>query len=126
MIEGIFNSPQYVQAKLLLNATALRHAALTSNLANVETPGYKRVDVSKSFDVQFQQAAAQNNMKSLAQLTPTISEDTTAAAVRPDGNNVSMDKELMEINRNSADYEFLSQYLSNNIMRLQQAIKSTN
>ena len=38
MIEGLFNQPNYVAAKKLLDVTALRHEALASNIANASTP----------------------------------------------------------------------------------------
>ena len=53
MIESLFSNPDYAASKALLDATALRHEALASNIANVETPGYKRVDIAPSFSEAF-------------------------------------------------------------------------
>jgi flagellar basal-body rod protein FlgB len=45
MISALFSQPNYVGAKKMLDATVLRHEAIASNLANIETPNYKRMDV---------------------------------------------------------------------------------
>jgi len=46
MIDALFADSYYTAAKKMLDVTALRHEAIASNLANVETPGYKRLDVA--------------------------------------------------------------------------------
>ncbi len=124
MVESILSSQSYVMAKKLLDASALRQEALASNVANAETPGYKRVDLAPDFDAQLRAAAKDSNVGALRALEPTLTFDKTAASVRPDGNNVSLDKELMQINRNTVEYQFLTQYLSSSLQKLQSAIRS--
>ena len=46
MIDGLFASANYQGVKKMLDATVLRQEAIASNLANIETPNYKRVDVA--------------------------------------------------------------------------------
>jgi len=58
MIDALFNQPNYLAAKKMLDVTVLRHEAIASNLANVEVPNYKRLDVSPSFESQLAQAVA--------------------------------------------------------------------
>lgn len=124
VIEGVFTGQNYLIAKRLLDASALRQEALAGNIANIETPGFKRMDVDKSFDAQLTQAVKNTNVEALMSLRPQLSVDTSAAAVRADGNNVSMDKELMEVNRNAVEYQFLTQYLSNNLQSIKNAINT--
>jgi flagellar basal-body rod protein FlgB len=45
MIEALFNQPNYLAAKKTLDAVVLRQQAIANNIANLETPGYKRVDL---------------------------------------------------------------------------------
>ena len=52
MIEALFNQPNYLAAKKTLDAVALRQEAINNNLANLETPGYKRVDLAPNFEQQ--------------------------------------------------------------------------
>jgi flagellar basal-body rod protein FlgB len=79
----------------LLDATALRHRVLTGNLANVDTPGYIRKDVA--FEDQLSEAVKSGN---LSEFAPQISEDRSVQP-RGDGNNVAIDTELSEINKNA-------------------------
>ena len=43
MIDQIYDRENYILAKKLLDVSHARHEALSGNLANAETPGYKRV-----------------------------------------------------------------------------------
>lgn len=56
MIDALFNQNGYLAAKKMLDATAVRQDAIASNIANVETPGYKRLDLAPTFQAQLQQA----------------------------------------------------------------------
>ena len=90
MIDGLFNQTNYVAAKKMLDATALRHEAIASNLANLETPHYKRVDVAPAFASELQQAVASKDAARIASVQPQLAADTTAVAVRKDGNTVQI------------------------------------
>lgn len=122
MIEGLYDRTNYLLAQARLDMVQARHKALASNLANIETPGYKRVDVSPAFESQLASAVASGDPARLRQVAPIMAEDQTAAAVRGDGNNVAMDRELLEINRNSLEHQFLTQYAGSNLNRLKTAI----
>jgi flagellar basal-body rod protein FlgB len=45
VVEPIFQSDNYVIARKMLDAAALRHEAIATNVANVETPGFRRLDI---------------------------------------------------------------------------------
>ena len=57
-----------------------------------------------------------------ATLQPTLEEDSHARSVRPDGNSVEMERELLQMNRNSAEHQFLSEVVSYNLKQLRMAI----
>lgn len=122
MIDQLLGRENYEMAKTLLDAAALRHEALAANLANIETPGYKRVDLSPDFARQLAEISAPAGSEGMAPPAPKLVEDTTSAAVRPDGNNVALDRELTEMSRNALEYEFLTQYASDSLRRLKSAI----
>ena len=63
MIEALFNQPNLLAAKRLLDVTAARHEAIASNLANIETPNYRRVDVAPSFERELQSAVASRDLQ---------------------------------------------------------------
>jgi flagellar basal-body rod protein FlgB len=74
VIEGLFSGNNYLAAKKLLDAAALRQSALASNIANVETPGYKRVDVDASFETQLVSATRKGETKELKLLQPQLAQ----------------------------------------------------
>ncbi|MEQ1850282.1 MAG: flagellar basal body protein [Chthoniobacteraceae bacterium] len=118
MIDNIFNSGTYAASKQLLDASALRHEALASNLANIETPGYKRVDLAPDFAKEF----AARLRSGGAATAPAIVQDADAPAQRKDGNNVVLDHELLAMNRNSAEYDALTEFVSGSLKQLRLAI----
>lgn len=122
MIDHLLSGENYQLAVRLLDASALRHEALATNLANVETPGFKRLDLSPDFARELQKFVDQPGSADLAGLQPTITPDLAARAVRPDGNNVELDRELLEMSRNAIEYEALTQFASESLKRLKTAI----
>ena len=120
MIESLFSDPTYTASKVLLDATAVRQEALASNIANAETPGYRRVDLAKSFNETF---AAQVKAGQVGQIPrPTIEQDPNIGSMREDGNNVQIDKELMAMGANSTQYDTLTEFVSQSLKQLQIAV----
>jgi flagellar basal-body rod protein FlgB len=123
VIDPIFQTDNYQLSRKLLDAAALRHEAIATNIANAETPGFRRLDVAPDFAVQLKaRLAAGDFSQSAASLRPTLAEDQTARSVRPDGNTVEIERELLAMNRNSVEYDYLTQVVSNNLKQLKLAI----
>jgi flagellar basal-body rod protein FlgB len=123
MIDPIFQTDNYQLARKLLDAAVLRHEAVATNIANAETPGFRRVDVAPDFAVQLKARVAAGDFgKTAGSIRPQLAEDQTARSVRPDGNTVEMERELMVMNRNAVEYEFLTEIVSNNLKQLKLAI----
>jgi len=83
----LFDTTQLALGAALRGATA-RQAALSDNLANVATPGYRRKDVN--FHETLSAAMQDGGDTSAAGFT---AQDDTAAPVRADGNSVDVDAE---------------------------------
>ncbi len=122
MIDQIMERENYVLAKKLLDVSHARHQAISANLANVETPGYKRTDLKADFAQELQKLASGNDVESIAQYEATFEKDFNSPNVRPDGNNVQMDSELLKMSENAMQYEFLTQYTANSMKRIKTAI----
>ena len=122
MIDGMFNQPNYVAAKKLLDFTALRHEALASNLANVETPHYKRVDIAPAFATELRHAIASGDPARLGDTRPHLATDTTAVTQRKDGNTVDLESELLRMNQNYLEHQVETQLVSGMMLRLRLAI----
>ena len=123
MIDPIFQTDNYQLARKLLDAAVLRHEAIATNVANAETPGFRRLDVATDFAVQLRARVAAGDLAQTASsLRPQLAEDQAARSVRPDGNTVEIERELLLMNRNAVEHEFLGEIVSNNIKQLKLAI----
>lgn len=121
MINGLFQTPNDRALRMLLETAEAKQTALASNIANAETPGYKRVEVSRTFADQLKKVLA-GGPAPAGGLHPTIVQDPTAASVRADGNTVQLDRELMDMSKNAADYEVLTQLTAGSFRVLKSAI----
>jgi flagellar basal-body rod protein FlgB len=122
MIEALFNQPNYLAAKKTLDAVELRQQGIASNIANLETPGYKRVDLTPSFQQQLERAAGSGDVQQLASLKPTLAVDSTARATSKDGNTVNLEKELMAMNQNAMTNGYETQLISGLLAKMRLAI----
>jgi flagellar basal-body rod protein FlgB len=97
-----------------LDGIAYRHRVIADNIANVETPGFKRSDVL--FEEKLKSAISSSDSLQvvedrLDEIQPEAEQDTTSPA-RPDGNNVSIDKEMADMTKNTMQYEAIIQLMS--------------
>lgn len=123
MIDPIFQSDNYQLARKLLDASVMREEAIASNIANAETPGYRRIDIAPDFAQQLKSHMAAGDFnKSVDSLKPQLAEDLTARSVRPDGNSVEIEHELLAMNQNAVQHEFLADIISGNLKQLKMAI----
>lgn len=122
MIENLFTQGNYAATKQMLDASVLRHEALASNLANIETPGYKRLEISRDFQKEFASALRAGGSVP----TPVLAQDTVTPSQRKDGNNVVLDRELLAMNQNGAEFDALTEFVSGSIKQLRLAITGRN
>lgn len=109
-----------------------RNKAIANNIANVDTPNYKRQDVS--FQNELQQALRNNKYKSLdekvhdangrlSHVTPRTYIDSAGFSYRLDGNNVDIDTENVEMASNQLYYDGVALGLNNEFANLKTVIK---
>ncbi len=65
----------------------------TANMANIDTPGYRTIGMD--FEAEMRQAIAGGNGNEMP-VEPKVSQ-VDGLIVRPDGNNVSMDRESLNL-----------------------------
>lgn len=111
----------------LLGASA-RGQALAANMANLNTPGYQRVDVPfhqvlQSAFEHADPAATDGLLNGTANLT--VATVDPSGATRPDGNNVDMDQESTSIAQNALEYQAAAQLLGLWRRNLETVIRST-
>lgn len=100
-----------------LQAAALRQQVLANNIANANTPGFKRSRVE--FETKL--AEALRNGQPLEQVQPEIIQETNTIG-RPDGNNVDIELEMSELAENQIYYSALTRSLNDHFARLKQVI----
>ena len=123
MLGKLYSLQNYVISNKLLDKAHLNHEVLSHNLANIETPGYKRSKVEETFDAKLQSLVDAKKVSQIKNLNPKAVVDFDSKPIRVDGNNVELDKELMHINQNALNYEFLTQSVSGTIKHLNTAIR---
>jgi flagellar basal-body rod protein FlgB len=99
----LFDTTQQALQAAISGASA-RQNALAANIANADTPGYRRVDV----DFHSALAAAMGSgdpSGSLASLSFTPQADRSAGATRADGNTVDIDAESAKLAANALDQQ---------------------
>ncbi|SDU25187.1 flagellar basal-body rod protein FlgB [Verrucomicrobium sp. GAS474] len=120
----IFNDPTLSSLKLTLQASSARQVALASNIVNSNTPGYKRVDLTTSFQNDLNSALKNLDQGSPLSATPKAAFDTADLQnpARYDGNTVNLDQEVTEMMKNSANYSFSAKLLALKYSALKDAI----
>lgn len=122
MIDALFGNSNYLAAKKMLDANVLRHEAIASNLANIETPNYKRLDVAPSFESQLSQAVSTQNNEQISSLQPQLTVDGSANAGRSDGNTVQLESEMLKLNQNMVEHSLETQLVSSELLKMRSAI----
>lgn len=122
MIDAIFSQPGYAATKKMMDATALRHQAIASNIANIETPNYKRIDIAPTFQAELRAAMGSKDISKISSLAPGLEEDATAVAANRDGNTVQLETELLKLNQNTLAHSLETQLLTGTLLKLRLAI----
>lgn len=102
-----------------LRGSAARQTAIAQNLANVNTPGYRRMDVS--FADALHGAMAKGDDAGLEAWTPATTVDD-AAPMRADGNSVDLDTEAAAQASNGLQYQALTTVMGARIDILKSAM----
>jgi len=102
----------------MLDGCAVRHKAIAANLANAETPGYKRVEVR--FEEQLAKALGSGSAAELDAVQPETVAGT--GAVRPDGNNVDFGTELGDLTKNTLVFSTFADLAAARVRQYREAI----
>lgn len=112
------------------DAAWLRNDVIANNIANVNTPGYKRKDVA--FEGELTRALSKMRYKSmdekvdnltLGNIRPTTYTDYGDFSYRVDKNNVDIDTENVELARNQIKYNALITGVNQEFANLKSVLK---
>ena len=108
-----------------------RNEAISNNIANVDTPGYKRQDVA--FESVLQKALGNNRYESMDEKVSNINlsrlrgrayVDYANYSYRLDGNNVDIENENVMLAENQLKYQGLISSINQEFTNLQTVMKS--
>ena len=118
--------------KSAADASWTREEVLTNNIANVDTPNYKRQDVEFS---SYLANALQRSGKNSASLTQRVNNvnyndldirtytDKSTLSYRTDGNNVDLSTENVELASEQINYNALIDSMNNEFSRFKAVLK---
>lgn len=95
-----------------MDLLSARQKLVASNIANVDTPGYKTQDI----DFQFE-------FMSLASGAPPNVIEAPGLAVKNDGNNVNMDREARLLAENALRFNLASSLMKSQLKLISSAIE---
>jgi flagellar basal-body rod protein FlgB len=104
-----------------LRAEALRQKAVANNVANLQTPGYRRMDVR--FEQLLAKALESGNEADAEEIEPEIYQPKNTA-VNPNGNDVNLEAETGELIKNSMRQKAFIRILSKKYNQIDQAVNS--
>jgi len=116
-----------------LDATSMRQRVLANNISNIDTPNFKRSDVS--FETALRDALNGNGIKGrttddrhipigtpdLNNVRPSVYSEQSSS-LRQDGNNVDIDAEMANMAQNQIQYNALIQQINRKFASLKYAI----
>ena len=112
------------------DASWTRNDILANNIANADTPGFKRIDVQ--FETYLKNAVAGTDSLNetvanidLNELNCTTYTDQANLSYRYDGNNVDINTENVELAKNQLKYYTLMNSMSQEFSRLKSALRTS-
>jgi flagellar basal-body rod protein FlgB len=107
----------------LIDATEVRHRAISNNLANVNTPNYRRMDVEFEEQLTRELSSSKNADGSSRMKAEPEMVLTPGLTARADGNNVDIDREIGQLHKNAMLQQTYVQLLSTYLEQMRMAIQ---
>lgn len=123
ILDGLFE-PQLGKYQKALTLTSERHSVLTNNLANLNTPGYKRKDVDFNVPMDDGPGLKSDRLKKWRQGFDSNGTTTSSgASVRVDGNSVDLEQEVFSIAETEMRYQIVSDMVNKYFSGLKNVIR---
>lgn len=115
------------------DASWLRNEVLSNNIANNDTPGYKRKDVSFASHLNTALESPRRPLSTLTQrvrnadlsiVRPEVYTDQAMLSYRIDGNNVDIETENAELASNQIYYNALIDSMTNEFSRIRTVLSA--
>jgi flagellar basal-body rod protein FlgB len=106
----------------MVRVAVLRHQILSWNIANIDTPGYRPMEVSFSEELRL---ASEAGTLPTTTVRPTVLADPAAGTGRFDGNAVDLDRQMAKMAENALWHNVLIQILNSRLNFLRIAIRGS-
>jgi len=116
----LFNDKSFKITQAGLDMLLTKQKVITNNIANEQTPGFKASRVS--FSAQLEKA--KDGKDEVGSLNMKVTKDSSTSN-RPDGNNVDMEQQQLELWETYAQFSYLSQNLTNRLKNMRYVINNT-
>ncbi|MBZ5659256.1 MAG: flagellar basal body protein [Acidobacteriia bacterium] len=116
---SFMNTSQLAQVENFLDLATKRQSLLASNIANVDTPGYRTQDID--FHGEFARALSQDPGTPVLPMVRQVS----GLLSRPDGNNVSVDREGLLLAELQLKYQAAIQAMRAEFSLIRSAVNET-
>ncbi len=103
-----------------LRAENLRQKAISTNIANLETPGYRRIDVK--FEEMLQKAIDSDSKIAIENVMPELFNPKDSS-VKSNGNDVSLDAEVGRMVENTLRHKTYVKLLNKKYQQLNMAMQ---
>jgi len=105
-----------------MQGSSLAQQVLSNNLANADTPGFKRSDVN--FESALASAVSASDPEAAVENVAFAPQTDTTTAMQADGNNVDLEREMSGLTSNAVEYETLASIEKTRLGMIQSAIGS--
>lgn len=102
------------QLEKYMDLVSMRQKLVASNIANVDTPGYRTKDIDFQFEFQSAQAGMDPDVIEVKELP-----------VKNDGNDVNLEREARLLSENDLRFTFAANLLKDTIKGIRSAIADT-
>jgi flagellar basal-body rod protein FlgB len=112
--------PLLSELERFLSLTNKRETVIASNMANVDTPGYRTQDLNFQHELNHALSSAGSDTDPAA--THVAVYNVPGLLERPDGNNVDLDRESMLLSQTQLQYQIGTQFMKSRFHQLLSAI----
>jgi len=102
-----------------MKAEGARQKTIASNIANIETPGYRRLDIK--FEELLTKALKSSGRKTISDIEPEIFQPQDTP-VKSNGNDVNMEAEVGNLVKNSLRYTTYVRLMQKKFAQIEAAI----
>jgi flagellar basal-body rod protein FlgB len=118
---SMIDTPLMRGLERVLDVSALRHQIIAANLANIDTPGYRTRDL-RPFAGEIERAMAGKESSLGEQSFTPVAHEIRGLLERPDGNNVSVERESLLLAQNQLRFQVAVQFMKAEFHRMSLAI----